>query len=99
MQRHIFRGAEPEKRPWSPVLEMRGASANEELVTSDLGVGRSLAKSSDKELRPAVHGCGFQSRENLRCKRWGSTVGHSGNHEVIAVSEWKHRQLRYTSQG
>ena len=42
------------------------SSADEQLVTCDFGIGRSLAKSGDEELRPAVHDYGFQSRENLR---------------------------------
>jgi len=42
------------------------SSADQQLVTSDFGVSRSLAESRDKELRPAVHDYGFQSKENLR---------------------------------
>src|SRR5580658_4179941 len=41
------------------------SSADQQFVASDLGISRSLAKRRNKELRPAVHGCGFQSAENL----------------------------------
>src|SRR5271157_5744687 len=40
--------------------------ADQQLVTSNFGISRSLAKSGNKELRPAVHDYGFQSKENLR---------------------------------
>src|SRR5208282_5786857 len=41
------------------------SSADQQFVACDFGVSRSLAKSRDEELRPAVHGYGFQSKENL----------------------------------
>src|SRR5208283_5216329 len=42
------------------------SSADQQLVASDFGISRSLAKSRNKKLRPAVHDYVFQARENLR---------------------------------
>src|SRR5664279_5306988 len=58
--------AEEKKRIDSGAQLTDVSSADQQLVTSDFGIGRSLAKSGDKELRPMMHGYGFQSRENLR---------------------------------